>query len=172
MASTGNYSNHAWKKKGMLRTGFGICKEEGLPRLWQGISPSLTRHVIYSGIRLTVYEKLREIVTQNLSNGRSIKDKNSSRTNMTIHHRIICGMLSGAIGQFIASPADLVKVKMQMQGREQLMSLVTKNGNAVKGSNNMVQVFLDVLKTGGIGSLWKGIHCSFVLLNVNHVPYS
>lgn len=30
------------------------------------------------------------------------------------------GMVSGALGQFLASPTDLVKVQMQMEGRRRL----------------------------------------------------
>ncbi len=33
---------------------------------------------------------------------------------------MIGGMSSGAIGQFLASPTDLVKVQMQMEGRRVL----------------------------------------------------
>ena len=42
-----------------------------------------------------------------------------------IHPRkaIPTGMLSGAMGQFIASPADLVKVRLQMEGKRQLQGL-------------------------------------------------
>lgn len=33
------------------------------------------------------------------------------------------GMLSGAMGQFLASPTDLVKIRLQMEGRRQLDGL-------------------------------------------------
>ena len=147
---------------GMFRTAFGICKNEGMLMLWQGISPSLTRHVVYSGVRLTVYEKLREYVVQNstginpVNSNNKAKDQISSRTHMSLHHRIICGMTSGAIGQFCASPADLLKVKMQMQGRERLMLSMTERKDATNRPLNMIQIFLDVIKKGGVVSLWKG----------------
>ena len=32
----------------MLKTGFGIAREEGLVKLWQGVPPALYRHVIYT----------------------------------------------------------------------------------------------------------------------------
>lgn len=32
----------------------------------------------------------------------------------------LCGMTSGVVGQFLASPADLVKVQMQMEGKRKL----------------------------------------------------
>lgn len=33
---------------------------------------------------------------------------------------VLCGSASGALGQFLASPTDLVKVQMQMEGRRRL----------------------------------------------------
>ena len=142
----------------MFRTAFGIAKEEGMLKLWQGISPSLARHVIYSGVRITVYEKMREEVIKNSKIKIATKGdtKGVAKTQMSLHHRIICGMASGAIGQFCASPADLVKVRMQMQGREQLKSIASKNQNAVITSSSMMQIFFDVIKKGGMLSLWKG----------------
>ena len=162
--ASNNY-RHTGQKRGMFRTAFGICQEEGISRLWQGISPSLARHVIYSGVRITLYEKMREIITTNSirndkdNSGSLRKDHNLLRTQMSLHHRIICGMSSGAIGQFCASPADLIKVRMQMQGRHQVMiETVTKGGESIssKASQNMMQILVDVIKTGGVKSLWKG----------------
>lgn len=37
-----------------------------------------------------------------------------------IRKAVVGGMSSGAIGQFLASPTDLVKVQMQMEGRRVL----------------------------------------------------
>lgn len=40
---------------------------------------------------------------------------------LLIHRKsVIGGMTAGAIGQFIASPTDLVKVQMQMEGKRKL----------------------------------------------------
>lgn len=36
---------------------------------------------------------------------------------------VLCGMSSGALAQFIASPTDLVKVQMQMEGKRRLDGL-------------------------------------------------
>ena len=153
-------ANSVQNKKGMLRTAFEIGKNEGIIKLWQGISPSLARHVIYSGVRITVYEKMREEVVliskRKDSTHKDYKQIQDSRTQMSLHHRIVCGMSSGAIGQFCSSPADLVKVRMQMQGREQLQVMATRGQNVVIKSMSMSQIFLDVIRKGGILSLWKG----------------
>lgn len=41
---------------------------------------------------------------------------------------IPCGMLAGAAGQFLASPTDLIKVRMQMDGRRELEGLKPRYG--------------------------------------------
>jgi solute carrier family 25 uncoupling protein 27 len=46
----------------MMQTALGIAKEEGPLKLWQGITPAIYRHVIYSGIRIVSYETLRDKV--------------------------------------------------------------------------------------------------------------
>lgn len=47
----------------MFRIAADIAANEGLFRLWQGLSPSLARHAVYSGVRISLYEKLRSILS-------------------------------------------------------------------------------------------------------------
>jgi solute carrier family 25 uncoupling protein 27 len=49
-------------RRGMFLTAKGIIRDEGLFRLWSGLPPALYRHMIYSGIRMGLYEKLRDDV--------------------------------------------------------------------------------------------------------------
>ncbi|CAJ0955274.1 unnamed protein product [Ranitomeya imitator] len=46
--------------RGMVRTAIGIVQEEGVLKLWQGATPAVYRHVVYSGVRMVVYEQLRD----------------------------------------------------------------------------------------------------------------
>jgi len=48
------------KRLGMLRTAAGIWTGEGVLSLWKGLPPALYRHVIYSGLRMLLYEHLRD----------------------------------------------------------------------------------------------------------------
>jgi solute carrier family 25 uncoupling protein 27 len=48
------------KRLGMFRTALGVVRNEGMMQLWSGLSPALYRHVIYSGIRMALYEKIRD----------------------------------------------------------------------------------------------------------------
>lgn len=94
--------------RGMLGTALGIVREEGPLKLWQGATPAVYRHIVYSGVRMVAYEQLRDVL------GRSEDDR------FPLWKAAIGGMLAGAVGQFMASPTDLVKVQMQMEGRRRL----------------------------------------------------
>lgn len=55
--------------RGMMKTAFGIVTEEGPDKLWRGVTPALYRHVIYSGIRIVVYEKIRDDILKKDEDG-------------------------------------------------------------------------------------------------------
>jgi len=122
--------------RGMVSTALGVAREEGLRALWLGVTPGLGRHVIYSGVRMSLYDIGRNKVRQ-------------SGTEMNLFHRAILGMSSGAFAQFVASPADLIKVRMQMEGRRRLQGLPSRG-------EGMKDFLKQTLREGGIKSLWKG----------------
>lgn len=47
-------------------------------------------------------------------------DRNPSQLYTYYRKAVPTGMLSGAMGQFLASPTDLVKTRLQMEGRRLL----------------------------------------------------
>ncbi|XP_046462018.1 mitochondrial uncoupling protein 4-like [Daphnia pulex] len=124
--------------RGMLKTAVGIVKEEGLIRLWQGITPAIYRHAIYTGVRFGAYEKMRENVFKKNPDG-----------SYSLWKAAIGGMSAGALGQFMASPTDLVKVQIQMEGKRRLEGKPPRVKNAF-------HAFQQIMKQGGIRGLWKG----------------
>uniref|UniRef100_T1IN06 Mitochondrial uncoupling protein 4 n=1 Tax=Strigamia maritima TaxID=126957 RepID=T1IN06_STRMM len=125
-------------KKGFISTAVGIVKEEGVLKLWQGVTPAIYRHVVYTGCRMGAYEQLREKVLH----------KNSDGT-FPLWKAVVGGLSAGAIGQFFASPTDLVKVQMQMEGRRRL------EGKPPRVKNTW-HAFKTIFSQGGIRGLWKG----------------
>ena len=81
-----------------------LAREEGAGSLWKGLGPGLQRQVIYGGLRIGLYGPIKEAVTD-LAGGDSLGVK------------VAAGLLSGALAITIASPTDLVKVRMQSEGR-------------------------------------------------------
>ncbi|GIY74135.1 mitochondrial uncoupling protein 4 [Caerostris darwini] len=126
------------KSRGMLHTAVGIVQEEGLFKLWQGVTPAIYRHLVYSGCRMTFYEVFREKLLKTQTNGAPVLWKS-----------VLCGSASGAIGQFLASPTDLVKVQMQMEGRRRL------EGHPPRVRSTW-HAFQRIVAESGARGLWKG----------------
>lgn len=126
------------KAKGMFHTAVGIVQQEGLLKLWQGVTPAIYRHLVYTGCRMTFYEVFREKLVNRKSDGSLVMWKS-----------VLCGSAAGALGQFLASPTDLVKVQMQMEGRRRLEGFPPR-------VQSTWHAFTKILAEGGIRGLWKG----------------
>ena len=124
------------KYKGLLGTCLTVAREEGSGALWKGLGPGLQRQVIYGGLRIGLYDPVKQFCTD-VAGGDSIGVK------------IAAGLLSGAIGITIASPTDLVKVRMQSQGK-------LPPGVAPKYPSAMSAYKL-IVKEEGLGALWTGL---------------
>ncbi|XP_016674229.1 mitochondrial uncoupling protein 3 isoform X1 [Gossypium hirsutum] len=86
-----------------FRVAAGIVRDQGASGLYKGLSPAIIRHLFYTPIRIVGYENLRNLV--------------SADGSLSLSSKALVGGISGAIAQFVASPADLVKVRMQADGR-------------------------------------------------------
>lgn len=124
--------------RGMFKTAVGIAQEEGIANLWLGITPAVLRHVVYTGCRMGFYEYLRDNVLK--------KDPDGY---FPLWKSIIGGLSAGAAAQFVASPADLVKVQMQTEGRRALEGKPRR----VK---NTLHAFKKISAERGFLGLWRG----------------
>src|SRR3989338_2110379 len=100
---------HASERLGAMRMALQIASKEGVLALFAGLSPALLRHAVYSPIRIVGYEQMRQ----------SFAGPGGDVTQLHIWQRGLAGAASGVVGQFIASPTDLIKVRMQASGRGQ-----------------------------------------------------
>ncbi|GAB1600671.1 mitochondrial uncoupling protein 4-like [Argonauta hians] len=124
--------------RGMIQTAVGIAKEEGFHKLWQGVTPALVRHIVYTGCRMSFYEILRDHVFHKNPDGM-----------LPVWKAACCGLTAGMLGQLVASPTDLIKVRMQMEGKNRLL------GNPVR-VKSMYDAFCKITAEGGVRGLWKG----------------
>jgi solute carrier family 25 uncoupling protein 27 len=70
--------------------------------------PALARHAIYTGSRMTAYEQIRDSMQKENKDG------------FPLWKRVVTAMSAGGFGQLVASPTDLIKTHMQMEGRRRL----------------------------------------------------
>ncbi|XP_036319330.1 mitochondrial uncoupling protein 4 isoform X2 [Rhagoletis pomonella] len=127
------------KYRGMVATAYGIVREEGTMKLWQGVTPALYRHVVYSGVRICSYDFLR----------RKLGNDENGHITLPLWKSALCGVSAGAVAQWLASPADLVKVQIQMEGKRRLMGEPAR----VHGAAHALK---EIVRRGGIPGLWKG----------------
>merc|ERR1719431_1767637 len=125
------------KYRGMTRTALGIMREEGFFHLWRGMMPALYRHAIYTGFRMSAYEEIRNTLSK--------KDKDG----FSLWKKVVAGMLAGGIGQFMASPTDLIKTQIQMEGKRRLLGKPPR----VEG---MGDAFRKIVAQAGVLGLWRG----------------
>ena len=114
-----------------------VAKEEGAGSLWKGLGPGLQRQVLYGGLRIGLYEPVKKAVMDVSGGGDGIGVK------------IAAGLLSGAIGITVASPTDLVKVRMQSEGR--LPPGVAKKYPSAFSAYGII------VKQEGLAALWTGL---------------
>ncbi|KAD4384179.1 hypothetical protein E3N88_24347 [Mikania micrantha] len=90
----------------MLGTVATIAREEGLASLWKGIVPGLHRQCLYGGLRIGLYEPIKNLyVGDNFIGDAPLTTK------------ILAGLTTGALAIAVANPTDLVKVRLQAEGK-------------------------------------------------------
>ncbi|KAJ7529290.1 hypothetical protein O6H91_15G042600 [Diphasiastrum complanatum] len=126
-------------KKGAFGTAIGIFKDEGISGLYRGLSPALLRHAFYTSLRIVIYEQLRTALLK----GEEVQSLSVAKT-------ALIGGTAGIIGQAVASPADLVKVRMQSDGR------LVKLGHSPRYTG-ISDAFSKIIKNEGLFGLWRGV---------------
>lgn len=136
-ASTGDGADSA-KYRGMWGTMVTIAKEEGLPALWKGVIPGLHRQFIYGGLRIGLYDPFKLFFVGALLIG-----------DVPIFQKILAGLLTGAIAIIVANPTDLVKVRLQAEGK-----LPPGVPRRYSGS---LDAYMTIIRQDGLWALWTGL---------------
>ncbi|KAL0336790.1 UNVERIFIED_CONTAM: Mitochondrial uncoupling protein 1 [Sesamum calycinum] len=94
------------KYRGLLGTVGTIAREEGLAALWKGIVPGLHRQCLFGGLRIGLYEPVKTFYVGKDHVG-----------DVPLSKKILAALTTGAVGIAIANPTDLVKVRLQAEGK-------------------------------------------------------
>ncbi|KAM7255234.1 hypothetical protein ACFE04_020475 [Oxalis oulophora] len=126
------------KYKGLLGTVGTIGREEGLAALWKGVVPGLHRQCLYGGLRIGLYEPVKNLYV----GGESVGD-------VPLSKKILAALTTGAVAIAVANPTDLVKVRLQAEGK-----LAPGVPRRYSGSLN---AYSTIVKKEGVRALWTGI---------------
>lgn len=126
------------KYKGLLGTVTTIAREEGASSLWKGLEPGMHRQCLFGGLRIGLYEPVRNFYV-----GKDHKG------DPPLHLKIAAGLTTGAFGICVASPTDLVKVRMQSEGK--LAAGVPRKYPSALSAYSIIA------REEGVLGLWKGL---------------
>ena len=115
-----------------------VAADEGPVALWSGLVPGLQRQFINAGLRVGLYVPIRNVITGPLQPGQ----------NPTLLQKIAAGMASGALGIAVANPTDVVKIRMQAQGRLP---------PAERPYSGSLDCYSKIVREKGVTGLWVGV---------------
>ena len=115
-----------------------IIKDEGTLQLWiPGLLPTFLRGLLYSGFRIGMYPTVRNLLNRKIK----VEDESEKAKESHFTTKLVAGGLCGAVGSFIFSPLDLIRINFQ------------KNPTIYPST---VSAFRTMHDKGGLGSLWRG----------------
>eukprot|EP00730_Choanoeca_flexa_P009719 TRINITY_DN12981_c0_g1_i1.p1 TRINITY_DN12981_c0_g1~~TRINITY_DN12981_c0_g1_i1.p1 ORF type:complete len:297 (+),score=33.16 TRINITY_DN12981_c0_g1_i1:138-1028(+) len=122
---------------GMLDAGLQTARKEGLGALWKGLPPALVRQAFYGGLRYGLYAPIRNLMGVNA---------NTPKSEIPLYKKFAAGGTAGALAAFLATPTDLMKVRLQVDG--------------MKGGppryRGMAHCFMSIVREEGALGLFKG----------------
>ncbi|XP_020080957.1 mitochondrial uncoupling protein 3 [Ananas comosus] len=118
----------------LVRVTSEIYRSGGLLGFYSGLSPALLRHLFYTPIRIVGYEHLR----------------NATAADDSLLAKALAGGVSGVFAQIVASPADLIKVRMQADGRLSIQGLQPRYSGIADALRKIIQ-------DEGFLGLWRGV---------------
>ncbi|NXP67551.1 KMCP1 protein, partial [Chloropsis cyanopogon] len=124
--------------RGMVHALVRICREEGLKALYSGIAPAMLRQASYGTIKIGTYQSLKRMF-----HCKSAAKIFVCEIDETLMMNVVCGVLSGVISSSIANPTDVLKIRMQAQGR------------MIQGG--MMSNFIQIYQKEGTKGLWKAM---------------
>ncbi|XP_068311247.1 mitochondrial uncoupling protein 2-like [Pyrus communis] len=126
------------KYRGLLGTMATIAREEGLAALWNGIIPGLQRQCIYGGLRIGLYDPVKIFLVGSAIVG-----------DIPLFHKILAALFTGALAIIVANPTDLVKVRLQSEGK--------LPAGVPRRYAGALDAYSTIVRQEGLGALWTGL---------------
>jgi len=124
------------KYRGTVGTLVAISRQEGLGRLYQGLSPALLRQATYGTIKFGLYYSSKEQAMAWLgrARGQEIQALN-----------LLCAVFAGSLSSAVATPLDVTKVRLQS---------LTGLPGAHRG---LLPTLWAIWREEGLRGLWRGV---------------
>jgi len=118
-----------------------VVKKEGPLGLYAGLSAAVARQMVYGTARLGMHRSVSDAL---------LKRRNAKglEGNLPFWEKSLSAMSTGAIAATLGCPMDVALVRMQAD-------TLAKAGEK-RGYTNVVQAIGQIIKTEGVGTLWRG----------------
>ncbi|KAF4387980.1 hypothetical protein F8388_005597 [Cannabis sativa] len=126
------------KYRGLLDTIATIAREEGLASLWKGIVPGLQRQCLYGGLRIGLYDPVKTFFVGSAFIG-----------DVPLYYKILAALITGALAIALANPTDLVKVRLQAEGK--------LPPGVPRRYSGALDAYYTIVRQEGLGALWTGL---------------
>ena len=123
--------------KGMLAMASSIARQEGVTRLFKGTECAVARQALCGGIGVGLYQPVRTVIT-------------GGSDSSTFLQKIAAASLTGTIGQLAAAPLDVIKVRLQADGRLELLGETPRY-------RGMGHAMVTIPREEGFAALYKGL---------------
>ncbi len=118
-----------------------IYRTEGVLAFYSGVVPAMLRQVSYGGLCFASYPLIRDFFTAAVAR--------PDATHPPLWARIAAGAISGSAASVLANPTDVVKVRLQADGRLRALGQPAR----YKGT---FDAFRTILGAEGLNAFWKG----------------
>eukprot|EP01129_Flabellula_baltica_P006544 TRINITY_DN2461_c0_g1_i1.p1 TRINITY_DN2461_c0_g1~~TRINITY_DN2461_c0_g1_i1.p1 ORF type:complete len:331 (+),score=56.08 TRINITY_DN2461_c0_g1_i1:35-994(+) len=115
-----------------------LVKEEGVFALWSGVTPALLRQLMYGGLRLGLYEPVKQML-----NGGQFETKENK---VPYWKKVLAGVICGSTAAAMVTPTDVLKIRFQA-GKNFQQQRYKSTFHAVK----------EIIKVEGVRGLYKGV---------------
>lgn len=136
--SLADATNPRPKYRNALHALISIVREEGIGAIYRGVGLTAARQASNQGTNFTAYTLLRRKLNElQPQYGGDLPGWQTS----------LVGLTSGALGPFSNAPLDVIKTRVQREGRRKGESGITQG----------MRIARDLVKHEGASSLWRGI---------------
>ena len=122
--------------RGLVHCLSSIVRDEGFTVPWRGVSAGVQRQLAFAPIRIGLYEPVRNLYVGNLHD------------TPTLLQKIAAGLTTSAIGITVASPTDVVKVRLQAEGR--------LPAGVPRRYTGAIDAYRKIVAQEGVLGLWTG----------------
>jgi hypothetical protein len=122
---------------GMFKTALTLVKTEGPLAVYKGLSASLLRQATYTTTRFGAYDFFKDQL---------MRDQPSQV--LPLYKKVLASMAAGSVGALVGTPADVVMVRMQADGK---LPIETR-----RGYKNVLDGLLRITREEGFFSMFRG----------------